>query len=309
MDSTAAVTNPAESGPLRVPRPTLLYGGTLFDHFGHLVLDLTRTYQLLRLFRRSKEPIWFHYPMQARTNPAPDGSGDEAGSRAGRRGSISNPLVLEWLECLGIRKRARVIIKKLPASMLVSSNVLYRDRQFVTSDFPQAAQAALAPQLRRRLLKLERQPGRIAYLSRHRLQSGTTRFVGEQEVVRAISNHPRIDVICPEELSIADKLGLFRRYELIAGFPQACMNLKCFAPYGRVDELARQVMFIAGPQSLSSNWVNLDRACGFGDRVLETPADTSSAHDDPAAADAMGFQRSNGFDAGLVLDALHELAR
>ena len=44
-----------------ISKDFVLYGGTLFDHFGHLLLDLNRTYQLLRLFRDHKDPIWFHY--------------------------------------------------------------------------------------------------------------------------------------------------------------------------------------------------------------------------------------------------------
>ena len=108
-------------------RPLVLYGGTLFEHFGHLIVDLSRLYQLLPLFRRSREPIWFHYPALT------------------ENGTINNPLVLSWLECLGIRKRARVLRRTLLAEQLVSSPVLYRDRCFVTSDFPRAAQRALAP--------------------------------------------------------------------------------------------------------------------------------------------------------------------
>jgi len=282
-------------------KSVVLYGGSLFVHFGHLVLDLTRTYQLLRLFRHSKEPIWFHYPSSFYISRA-DGRALGPGI-----GQIEIPLILEWLGCLGLRKRARLIHRRLPAALLVSSSVLYRDRGFVSSDYPLATQAALAPRLRQQLREVEPVEGRIAYLSRHKLQGGTTRFVGEEQVVAAIADHPRIDVICPEELSIKEKLALYRRYRLIAGFPQACMNLKSFTPYHRVEELARQVMFIAGPKSLSSNWVNIERACGFGDLMLDCSLTGSFEAHGGSEAEA-GFQRSNTFDPRLVVEALRELA-
>ena len=279
-------------------RPLALYGGTLFAHFGHLLLDLTRTYQLLRLFRRSKEPIWFHYPGQTQRPKTP--------LQKGELEPIDNPLVDEWLRCLGIRKRVRLIRRTLESSMLVSSSVLYRDREFVTADFPEAARAALAPRLRKRLLKVERRPGRIAYFSRHKLQQGTTCFEGEQEVVEALAALPNVDVICAEELSIREKLKLFRRYPLITGFPQAALHLKYFVPYRQPGELASLFLFSAGPRSLNSNWVNLDRVHGFGDRLLDcTPAGAAHSGD---GQDDGNFQRRNPFDVGRVIDTMRELA-
>jgi hypothetical protein len=85
------------------------------------------------------------------------------------------------------------------------------------------------------------------------------------------------------------------------------MNLKCFTPYRHVEELARQVMFIAGPKSLSSNWVNIDRACGFGDEVLDCSLPSSGEERTDGEPDA-GFQRSNPFDPHLVVETLRELA-
>ncbi|MBM5826314.1 MAG: glycosyltransferase family 61 protein [Cyanobacteria bacterium M_surface_10_m2_119] len=294
-----------EQPTARLARPLTLYGGTLFEHFGHLLLDLTRTYQLLRLFRRSKEPIWFHYPEQTKKRANR--------SQGSAREEPINPLVDEWLRCLGIRKRVRLIRRTLESSMLVSSSVLYRDREFVTADFPAAAQAALAPRLRKRLLKVDRQPGRIAYFSRHKLQQGTTCFEGEQEVVAALAALPNVDVICAEELSIRDKLKLFRRYPLITGFPQAALHLKYFVPYRQPSELASLFLFTAGPRSLNSNWVNLDRVYGFGDRLLDCTPSAEANDPSPAAGPGKGqddgsFQRRNPFAVGRVIDTMRELA-
>ena len=294
----AGIGGPDAMPRVGTQRPLALYGGTMFEHFGHLLLDLTRTYQLLRVFRRSKEPIWFHYPEQTKKNSAPSNGATQDGQM--------HPLVDEWLRCLGIRKRVRLIRRTLESSMLVSSSVLYRDREFVTADFPEAARAALAPRLRKRLLKVERRPGRIAYFSRHKLEQGTTCFEGEQEVVETLAALPNVDVICAEELSIREKLKLFRRYPLITGFPQAALHLKYFVPYRQPGELASLFLFTAGPRSLNSNWVNLDRVYGFGDRLLDcTPV--GAAHSGNGE-DGGSFQRRNPFAVGRVIDTMRELA-
>lgn len=285
-----------------------LYGGTIYEHFGHLLLDLTRLYQLLPLFRRSKLPIWVHYP------------GLEKGD------SIQHPLVREWLACLGIADRVRVIHRRLACDHLISAEVLYRDRQFVREDFLTTCQQALHPRLRRQLLKIRPEGKPIAYLSRHGLSGGTTRFEGEEEVVAALRKLPQVEIIQPEQLSISEKLALFRRYRLITGFAQACMNLKYFTPSRQSGDLAEQLMFVAGPESLSSNWVNLDRASGCGDQVLDCsdsnfatdrrePAQAQAESQAEAATTAAGtapsggvFQRHNRFHSGLVIDCLRNLA-
>jgi hypothetical protein len=276
-------------------RELVLYGGSIFDHFGHLALDLTRLYQLLPLFRRSKVCFWFHYPALQRHD------------------AITDPLVLEWFDCLGIRDRVRLVQREILCNHLITGEVLYRDRGFVREDFAEAARGALNPRLQERLLACERRDGRIVYLSRHGLGQGTTRFEGEEAVVEALQGCASIDVIQPETLSIEAKLALYRKYAMVTGFAQACMNMKYFTPYARREELAPQLMFVAGPQSLSSNWVNLDRAAGFGDQVLDcSPPDWSPDAEQPQPDGDDGptrFQRSTRFDVELVVETLRGLHR
>lgn len=282
-------------GRHRKERDLVLYGGSIYDHFGHLALDLTRLYQLLPLFRRSKACFWFHYPALQRHD------------------AITHPLVFEWFDCLGIRDRVRLVQREILCDHLITAEVLYRDRGFVREDFPAAARGALNPRLQERLLARQRRDGRIAYLSRHGLGKGTTRFEGEDEVVQALQGCANVDVIQPETLSIEAKLALYRDYAMVTGFAQACMNMKYFTPYVRLEELAPQLMFVAGPQSLSSNWVNLDRVAGFGDRVLDcSPSDQAPADDQPEQAAADGptrFQRSTRFEVELVVETLRALDR
>lgn len=268
-----------------VRREQVLYGGTLYDHFGHLLMDCARAYQLLREWRDSRQPIWFH-------------------DCTPHRGPVLQlPLVQQWLTCMGVARRVRIVRRPLLAQQLISGPALYSDRLFVSRDLRAACQAALKPKLR---LRIERQGPprrRLAYLSRHRLQAGSTRFHGEAELVERLADFPQVDVICPEDLDFQAKIALYRRYELVAGFPQSCMNLKLFAPG---DGLARQVMFVAGPKSLSSSWVNIDRATGFGDLLLDcnwpVPAAPPGGESDP------GFLRTNPIDVEKVLTVIRALA-
>ena len=81
------------------------------------------------------------------------------------------------------------------------------------------------------------------------------------------------------------------------------MTLKMFVPG---EQLAQQVMFLAGARSLSSTWVNLDRATdgemGYFDCGLN---ESQTVADDPRAA----FQRSNQFNAATVLRVVQTLSR
>jgi hypothetical protein len=75
-------------------------------------------------------------------------------------------------------------------------------------------------------------------------------------------------------------------------------------------------LFTAGPRSLNSNWVNLDRAFGFGDRILDcTPAISrdQAERDQAEPIKPMppmdgAFQRSNAFHVGKVIDTMRDLA-
>ncbi len=278
--------NPHRANRLR-EHDLVLYGGTLYDHIGHLILDSGRAYQLLRDYRDSDLPIWFH---------------DATPHRHGQP-TLQLALVQDWFKQLGLRRRAKLIRRPMRARQLVSGPALCCDRAFASRDLRSACVAALKPRLRERLERSGQPQRRLAYLSRHKLSHGSTHFAQEADLVAQLSQLAHVDVICPEELNFEQKLSLYRRYEIIAGFPQASMGLKMFAPGER---LARQVMFIAGPRSLSSTWVNVDRATAGGDAYVDCAPDGSpTLADDPSAP----FQRSNHFNVATVLEAIHSLRR
>ncbi|MGB5136768.1 MAG: hypothetical protein WBN89_16540 [Prochlorococcaceae cyanobacterium] len=265
----------------------VLYGGTLYDAFGHLILDSGRTYQLMREYRDSDLPVWFH---DAKPDCHP--------------GSILKlGLVKAWLKQLGLSRRVRLIRRPLRARQLISCSALYNDRDFASTDLRPACLAALKPRLRKRLEAIRQPRRRLAYLSRHKLSFGSTSYPQEVELVERLARLSHVDVICPEELTFEEKLGLYHRYEVIAGFPQACMGLKLFVPG---DQPAQQVMVIAGPRSLSTTWVNIDRAAGWGDFYVDCDLGIpQTGADDPSKP----FQRTNSFDTETVLQAIQDLTR
>lgn len=270
----------------------MLYGGTIYEHFGDLLVDLSRAYQLMRAFRHSKKPIWFHYAVR------------------GSIRSIRVPYVKEWLRCLGLHKRFRLIHRPVRAKQLVSCPQIYCDLRYISRDYPAAARAALQPRLRRQLDQITRDGARIAYLSRHKLATGTTQFVQEGELVEQLRHIPRVDIICPEELNFKEKLSLWRRYTYIAGFPQGCMMLKPFVPHHETDQIARHVFLLAGPNSFPSTWLNVEQVCDYGDLYLDCHGAEEGGNTQPRYGQGPGqtFSRSNSIDVPCIVDAMKELA-
>lgn len=275
---------------------TVLYGGTIYDHFGHLLLDLTRLYQLLPLFRQSGLPFWLHYQGEIVS------------------GKIQNQLAIEWLDCLGIRDRVRFIEENIRCELLITSPVLYRDRCFVTSDFARSTRRSLKPSLRSKLQKIRQRKNRVAYLSRTSLTGGTSQFLGEAEVIEQLRDLCFVDIYTPENLSIKQKLRLFMQYDYVAGFIQASMLLKYFLPQGCAEKAAQIIAFTAGPNSLNSNWVNFSKEFGFLDFIIDCTTENSStlsADDDtrglPLISNSKEFQRSAFINSKVVINAIRQL--
>lgn len=275
-------------------RELVLYGGTLYPEYGHLLAETGRAYQLLRLYRKFKSKIWFHYPTTWRGNLR------------------DNAMIMRWLTSIGLEKRFRIVRGPLQATTLVSTPAIYRDRMHVTADFQQACQAALRPGLVQEILAWSGARRPVAYLSRHKLSFGTTRFLQEAELVERLAEIPGVDVYCPEEMGEIEKIALYRRYHHLVCFPQASLMLKAFTPCRDNSELARQVILVAGSRSLASSWINVDRACGFGDLVFDASDGTPTAGEQPGPADdpatEEGFQRGNRFDLQRVLELIRSLA-
>jgi hypothetical protein len=274
-------------------RDLVLYGGTLYPEYGHLLAETGRAYQLLRLYRKFKVKIWFHYPTTW-------------------RGRLrDNAMIQRWLASLGLERRYRIVRHPLQAKTLVSAAAIYRDRAFVSADFQPACQAALRPDLAQSILERQGERRPVAYLSRHKLGFGSTRFLQEAELVDRLSELDGVDVYCPEEMDEIEKISLYRQYRYLVCFPQASLMLKAFTPCRDNSELARQVILGAGPQSLPSSWINVDQACGFHDLFFDaSPAETLAPDPGPPGPDSEAgatFQRGNAFDLDRVLALIRHL--
>lgn len=267
-------------------RKFMLYGGTLYEHFGDMLVDTCRAYQLLRLFRHSKEPVWFHY----------------AAPRSAR--SFRAATIEQWLQCLGLAGRFRLIRRPMRVKQLVSCPQIYRDLKFISEDYAPAARAALHPKLRRQLSAITPMSKRIAYLSRHKLANGTSKFIQEGDLVEQLRTISKVDIICPEELSFEEKLSLWRSHSYIIGFPQGCLMLKPFVPCEDPDQIARMIFLLAGPKCLPSTWLNVEKVCHFGDFYLDCHGQPSGHPD----ADSSGFTRANSIDVPRIVKAIRDLA-
>ena len=265
----------------------MLYGGTLYEHFGDMLVDTCRAYQLLRLYRYCKEPIWFHY----------------AAPRSARE--FRTPSIEAWLNCLGLANRFRLIRRPMQARRLVSCPQIYRDLKWISSDYAPAARASLHPKLSRQLERIERNGKRIAYLSRHKLNNGTSKFIQEAQLVEQLRSIPEVDIICPEELSFEEKLSLWRSHAYIVGFPQGCLMLKPFVPQQQPDQIARQIFLLAGPKCLPSNWLSIDKVCNFNDLYLDCHGPDENT---PNIEIEDQFTRANSIDINVIVGALAELA-
>lgn len=273
---------------------TVLYGGFISDHFGHLVLDLNRAYQLCRAYRDSGLPIWFHYVP----SPWP---------REIKRPALSE-LAMKWFAELGLSERIKIIRKPLRAKKLISCVSLFNDLAFASRDLGPACQAALNPKLRDQLAATKPQH-RVAYFSRHKLGAGTTRYIGEFELVQKLESLRHIDVYCPEDLNFEQKLAIYKKYEYVAAFPQSCLALKLFIP---PNQCAKQLLLIAGDKSLSSSWVNIDRATNAQD-YYHTCTETHICRSEDSGSNRMNvespFARSNNFDVESAYRSIKELIR
>ena len=263
----------------------ILYGGTLYEHFGDMLADTNRAYQLLRHYRTSKQKVWFHYAVP----------------RLVRK--IRKPTILEWINCLGLNKRVQLIRKPIRAEKLISCSQIHRDLHYTQADYHEVARAALDQELAKQLTEIVKAGHRVAYLARDKLRKGTTKFIGEPELIERIKTLENIDIIRPEELDISAKLALWRRYSLIIGFPQSCMLLKPFVPCNEIKDLAQQVFLIAGPNCLPTTWVNIDKACGFGDFFLDCIDNQAKI----LQIRPEGFTRGNNFDIEKAFRAIERM--
>jgi hypothetical protein len=215
---------------------------------------------------------------------------------------------MNWFDELGLSARIKLIRKPIRANKLISCVSLFNDLAFASRDLGPACQAALKPKLRDQLAATKPQY-RVAYFSRHKLGTGTTRYIGELKLVQKLEDLRHVDVYCPEDLSFDQKLAIYKKYEYVAAFPQSCLALKLFTP---PDQCAKQLLLIAGDKSLSSSWVNIDRATNAQDyyhTCTERYGYPIEVGHSTAMAEGSPFARSNSFDVESAYGSIKDLVK
>lgn len=269
----------------------MLYGGTLYNHFGHLLMEASRGYALTRLYRHFQQPIWFHCPNGFDQN--------------GRPSTKFGPLLHDWLSFTGLKGKIRIIRESMMARTLVSAQQLYADRAFVSQELPQMCYDGVSSTTRERLNQARQPKGHIAYLARTHLKRGSTDYIGESSLISAIQEIKGVDIYHPEDLSLEQKTRIFASYKYVIGLPQSAMNLRLFArPVGGTGG-ATVILLCPGEAGLSSSWINLELAGKYGDILVNcTPLDETTTQQCKTSS---GFQASMAFNTSKAERIIREL--
>lgn len=215
-----------------LPPGDYLYGGGIYPHFGHFIVDtLPRLWPLARE-RRPGQKVLFDGP----------GGPDEWWSR---------PWVADMLSGLGLHR-----------DDLVECREPVRIERLVMPQRSLQGQAFGHPAFQRmtRLIGtslLDAAPpaaGGPVYLSKTRLTGGVQRVVNELQLERFLAVRG-VEIVYPEALSFREQLSLFASSRTITGITTSAMHVGVFAPPARVRALHPSDL-------LNSNFLILDRLNG-----------------------------------------------
>ncbi|GFD86054.1 hypothetical protein KUL150_21130 [Alteromonas sp. KUL150] len=223
------------------------YGGTIYDHFGHFLLDsLSRLYPILNEVRASNSPILFHYPLDSLD-----------------REKVLNSYVGEFLAILGLAHEKIVFIDKpLLVSKLYYHGATFSDANFVTdsikSSYPCLSQK---PKVAKR-----------GFISKSKLQAGTG-FTSQGEEIDEIFESLGFDIIYPESIPLQDQIDIMQSYDVLLGFPSSFFHLKLFCKEGA----KLLIMFPEIDEFLHTNFLNIDVGAEFYDSYIPLAAETADA--------------------------------
>ncbi|WP_076957927.1 glycosyltransferase 61 family protein [Teichococcus deserti] len=223
-----------------VSHDTGLYGGTIYAHFGHFILDsLSRIYPALSSSKRIEGRIFFHaQPL--------DGGSD----------ILSQPHIRSIFELLSINLRDIIIIDR---PMKIKS-LEYYEPTFFDGLFASPSLGARQPPLEKATTGIG-SPQKPCFISRSQLKTGTSHISNSNEI-DALMSQAGFEVIFPEALDINEQVALFDRFDLICGFPTSFFHLKALSS-------ATTPIFCLVPNgkgALHVNFLNIDLALGLGDK-------------------------------------------
>jgi len=223
------------------------YGGTIYDHFGHFLLDsLSRLYPILNEVRSRNSPILFHYPLDSLD-----------------RENVLNGYVGEFFTLLGLAHEKIVFIDK----PLLVSKLYYHEATFSDANFVSDSIKSSYPCLSQKTKTAKR-----GFISKSKLQSGTG-FTSQGEEIDEIFGSLGFDVIYPESIPLQEQIDIVQSYDVLIGFPSSFFHLKLFCKEGA----KLIIMFPEIEEFLHTNFLNIDVGAEFYDAYIPLAAEPVDA--------------------------------
>lgn len=250
----------------------LIYGGTVYEQFGHIITDsISRLYPYLVDDRYDKFPILFHCK-----------------SMNAWRSFICSDICLS----LGLNNRNLILADSaLSIERLHYSEALFQDGIFA-SKFLHEYMAKI-----RRVGEVSvSRSSSVAYISRTRLTGGTNVVVNEK-MVEDLARSLGFDIFYPEELSIESQVSIYSRYNRICGFPSSFFHMKLFAK----DPCKIIFLVPDAEDALHINFLNIDVSSSFRDKFVVIPATITNEKD--------GFARARCVDEQSARNIIYQISR
>jgi len=178
-----------------------IYGGCVYGHFGHLLLE---TFARLSVFSEFKNPVLFT-----------------------SLNYTSNALFWNFVDVLGLpRSRIKVVDKPSIIEKLIVYPPDFRIRHGINASFLEAFES-LADEFAERN-KLRHNSNRVpVYLSRSKLSKGRRYFFGETILEEALKSQG-CDIVHMEKMSLSDQISLAITRSHIIGFAGSAMHTLVF---------------------------------------------------------------------------------
>jgi hypothetical protein len=233
----AAVAKRLKQGAPPRTEDAAIYAGTIYDHFGHFLLDsLSRLYNIVSSARFDGMDILFH---EYRPH--------------GRPSLLLSRKYIDILEHIGLDiGRVRTIEQPVKIRTLVHSEAMFFDGLFASRNFFRTARG---PGPKR---------GRGgAFISRSKLKAGTSEIKNALEV-DACARDQGLAVFHPESLSFREQMAILGDHDYVCGMPSSFFHLKI------LSRTSTPLYFLipSVEEALHVNFLNLDLALGFGDRFF-----------------------------------------
>ncbi|RDV26562.1 glycosyltransferase family 61 protein [Alteromonas aestuariivivens] len=245
------------------------YGGTIYDHFGHFVLDsLSRLYPLLPAIHASDKPVVFHYPRDSISVE-----------------QIQNGYMGAFFDLLEIEFN-RIIFLDNPLKI---KSLTYHSPTFSDANFTVAEVNKHFP-----TLSDVKKSSRRGFVSKSKLKTGTA-YPTQGLEIDQIFESMGFDIIYPETLNLKDQVDIIQSYDLLVGFPSSFFHLKLFCKNG-----ARLViMFPDIDEILHVNFLNIDIGAGFSDFFI--PVESSPVESPEGFAKAFDVELYQVYELACVL--------